>query len=246
MSIRRVDPHDAVPKYFQLVNILRHSIEDGEWIPYQTIPSEKELEKIYHVSRITVRQAIAILIRQGYLYSEQGKGTFVSPQKLQKSMLEFNSFSEDIRKRGMEPGQRIISIESVKPPTKVSKILELPKETEILRIVRIRLANGNPIALQTSYIVFPDGGTITKEELESEGSLYVLLQNKFHLIPTEVEETLEATLASPEEAAALETAEGSPLLLSSRIVWDQTRRMVEYVKNLYRGDRYRYIARLTR
>jgi GntR family transcriptional regulator len=247
MSISQsVDPHDIIPKYFQLVNILRHKIEDAEWCPYDSIPSERALEEIYHVSRITIRQAIAILIRQGYLYSEQGKGTFVAPQKLQKSMLELTSFTEDMLKRGMEPGQLIISIGNMKPPAKVSKILEISPSTEVFRIERVRLANKKPIGLQTSYLVFPENGTITKEDLENEGSLYTILQNKFHLIPTEAEETIEATLASPEEAVLLQTAEGSPLLLSSRILWDQTRRPIEFVKILYRGDRYRYVARLTR
>lgn len=246
MSIRLVDPHDVIPKYFQLVNIFRHRIEDGEWVPYQTIPSERELEKIYHVSRITIRDAIGILIRQGYLYREQGKGTFVSPQKLQKSILKLTSFSEDMINRGMEPGQKIISIERTKTPERIAKNLELPESAEALTIVRIRLANGKPIGLQTSHLALSEDETITCDELVSAGSLYVLLQTKFNLIPTEAEETLEATLASSEEAAMLETPEGSPLLLTSRILWSQNRRPIEYAKILYRGDRYRYVARLTR
>lgn len=246
MSIRLVDPHDIIPKYFQLVNILRHRIEDGEWQPYQAIPSERELEKIYHVSRITIRDAIGILIRQGYLYREQGKGTFVSPQKLQKSILKLTSFSEDMINRGMEPGQKIISIGRTRPPERIAKSLELPDGAEVLTIVRIRFGNGKPIGLQTSHLALPEGETITCDELVNAGSLYALLQTKFNLIPSEAEETLEATLASSEEAALLETPEGSPLLLTSRILWSQNRRPIEFVKILYRGDRYRYVARLTR
>lgn len=245
MSIQQVDPHDVIPKYFQLVNILRHKIEDGEWSPYQTIPSERELENIYHVSRITIREAIGILIRQGYLYREQGRGTFVSPQKLQKSIQKLTSFSEDMINRGMTPGQWIKSIEFTRPPEKIAGILELPPDGRALCIVRIRMANNKPIGLQTSFLSLPDGETITRDELEDAGSLYSILKTKFNLIPTEAEETVEATLASTEEAAMLETAPGSPLLLTSRTLWSQNRRPVEYVKILYRGDRYRYVARLT-
>ena len=230
MSTSLVDPHDIIPKYFQLVNIFRHRIEDGEWLPYQTIPSERELEKIYHISRITIRNAIAILIRQGYIYREQGKGTFVSPQKLQTSILKLTSFSEDMLNRGMEPGQRIISIGRTKPTERIAKNLELPQGAEPLTIVRIRLANGKPIGLQTSHLALAEDETIACEELESAGSLYGLLQTKFNLIPTEAEETVEATLASSDEAVMLETAEGSPLLLTSRILWSQNRRPIEYVK----------------
>lgn len=247
MSTNYVDPLDVVPKYFQLVNILRHKIEDGEWAPYKAIPSERQLEKLYKVSRTTIREAIAILIRQGYLYREHGKGTFVSHPKLQKAMLELTSFSEDMKKRGYEPGQKILNIGYAKAPLKILKQLELPEDTELLfHIERIRLADGNPIGLQTSYLVLPDGEAITCEELEQAGSLYALMQNKFNIIPTEADETIEATLASPEEAYRLQTAEGSPLLLTTRILRGQNHRPVEYVKILYRGDRYRYAARLTR
>jgi GntR family transcriptional regulator len=246
MSIGIVDPHGVVPRYFQLVNIFRHRIEDGEWLPYQTIPSERELEKIYHISRITIRNAIGILIAQGYLFREQGKGTFVSPQKLQKPIFKLTSFSEDMINRGMQPGQKIISIQRTKCTERVAKNLELPEGSQALTIVRIRLANGRPIGLQTSHLALAEDETIACDELEKAGSLYELLQVKFNLIPAEAEESVEATLASSEEARMLETAEGSPLLLTSRILWSQNRRPIEYVKILYRGDRYRYVARLTR
>ena len=102
------------------------------------------------------------------------------------------------------------------------------------------------MGLQTSYYVLPEGQTITRAELEEYGSIYKMLQEKFHLIPTEADETLEATLATLREAALLEIPPGSPLLLSERTTYSQARRVIEFVKILYRGDRYRYIAKLTR
>jgi GntR family transcriptional regulator len=244
MSTQIVDPNEVIPKYFQLVNILRHKIEDGDWLPYQAIPSERELEKIYHVSRITIRQAISILVRQGYLYREQGRGTFVSPQKLQKPIQKLTSFSDDMINRGMTPGQRVISTQPVIPSERVARILEVNPGDPVLRLRRIRLANNKPMALEDSHVVLPPGELITQEELEKTGSLYMILKARFNLIPTEAEETVEATLASTEEAAMLETDAGSPLLLTSRILWSQNRRPVEFVKILYRGDRYRYVAHL--
>jgi GntR family transcriptional regulator len=247
MSIRLINPLDIVPKYFQLVNILRHNIEDGEWVPYQPIPSERELEKLYHVSRTTVREAIGILIRQGYLYREQGRGTFVSHQKLQKGMNELTSFTEDMLNRGITPGQIILSMEFVKPPILVAQHLEIMQEqAQVYKIERVRTGNGEPIALQTSYLRLDKDKYITRAELEQTGSLYLLLQEKFSIIPNEAEDTIEATLASTREAALLQTAEGSPLLLSTRTMWTQNHHPFEYVKILYRGDRYRYFARLNR
>ena len=91
-----VDPNDYTPKYYQLATILRERISSGELTAHQPIPSERQLEEIYSVSRTTIRQAIDLLVRQGFLYREHGRGTFVSPQKLQKGISELTSFSEDM------------------------------------------------------------------------------------------------------------------------------------------------------
>lgn len=241
-----IDPYDAVPKYHQLARILRKKIEEGEWEPNSAIPSERQLEEQYRISRPTVRQAVELLIRQGFLYREHGRGTFVMPQKLQKGLLELTSFSEDLIKRGISPGQIILKMSKEIAPRKVQQKLELPEGSELLTIERIRLGDGLPIGLQTSYLVLQPGQSVEMEELEKAGSLYRILQDKFQIIPWAADETLEVTLASKEEAELLQVSEGSPLLLNERILYSQDRKAVEFVKILYRGDRYRYTMRLTR
>lgn len=243
---RMIDPYAAVPKYSQLASILQQKIDEGEWLPRSPIPSERQLEVLYDVSRTTIREAIDHLVRQGYLYREHGRGTYVSPPKLQKGLMELTSFSEDLLKRGIHPGQIIRDISSTIPPASILQKLELPAGTPLLRLERIRLGNDIPIGLQTSYLALGEGQTITRTEMEAAGSLYNLLQEKFHIIPSEADETLEVTLATPEEAALLQIEEGAPLLLSERVLFAQNRRPVEFVKILYRGDRYRYYVRLTR
>ncbi len=241
-----VDPNDFLPRYYQLANILRERIVKGELAAQQSIPSERQLEEIYSVSRTTIRQAIDLLVRQGYLYREHGRGTFVSPQKLQKGISELTSFSEDMKRRGIVPGQKILEIGFVQPPEDVCHHLELEEARPVLRIERLRLGDGVPMGLQTSYYLLPEGQTIEKEDLEEYGSIYRILQEKLHLIPTEADETLEVTLATPREASLLQIKAGSPLLLSERTTYSQYRRVIEFVKILYRGDRYRYYAKLTR
>ncbi|OGN81674.1 MAG: hypothetical protein A2X24_10995 [Chloroflexi bacterium GWB2_54_36] len=242
-----VDPNDYTPKYYQLVTILRERISSGELLPHQPIPSERQLEDIYSVSRTTIRQAIDLLVRQGFLYREHGRGTFVSPQKLQKGISELTSFSEDMRARGIEPGQKILELKMAVPSEEVRQRLELPADQdEVLFIERLRLGDGVPMGLMTSYHVLPEGLTLDREGLEAVGSIYSLLQEKFHLIATEADETLEAVLATPREAGLLQIAAGSPLLLSVRVTYSQYRRAMEYVKILYRADRYQYFAKLTR
>ncbi len=243
---RTIDPFTAVPKYFQLASILRQKIEDGEWEPRSPIPSERQLEVLYNISRTTIREAINSLVQQGYLYREHGRGTFVSPQKLQKGWMDLTSFSEDLVKRGIVPGQVIRSLARVIPPPRVLQRLELPAGSTVYRIERIRLGDGTPIGLQTSYLALAPVQEISMEEMEAAGSLYRILMEKFHIIPTEADETLEVTLATPEEAALLEIATGAPLLLNERVLFSQERRPVEYVKILYRGDRYQYYVHLKR
>ena len=243
---RMIDPYAAVPKYFQLASILRQQIDNGEWKPREPIPSERQLEVIYNVSRTTIREAIDYLTRQGYLYREHGRGTFVSPPKLQKAMMELTSFSEDLIKRGIRPGQIIRKISTVIPPASILQRLELAPGTPMLKLERIRLGNDVPIGLQISYLVLEPGQSITRTEMEEAGSLYKLLQEKFHIIPSEADETLEVTVATKEEAELLQIEEGAPLLLSERVLFAQNRRPVEFVKILYRGDRYQYYVRLTR
>jgi GntR family transcriptional regulator len=241
-----IDPYDEIPKYHQLARILRKKITDGEWEPQSAIPSERQLEQQYRISRPTIRQAIELLIREGYLYREHGRGTFVMPQKLQKGLLELTSFSEDLLKRGIKPGQVVRSLSREVPPEAIARKLDMPLDGRVLRIERIRLGDGIPIGLQTSYLALEPDQDISQAEMEQAGSLYKILQEKFGIIPWAADETLEVTLASPEEARLLQIEDGCPLLLNERVLWSQDRKAVEYVKILYRGDRYRYTMRLTR
>ncbi len=243
---RTIDPFGAVPKYYQLAAILRQKIEDGDWKPRTPIPSERQLEVLYNISRTTIREAIDNLVQQGYLYREHGRGTFVSPHKLQKGLMELTSFSEDLVKRGIQPGQVIRRLERMVPSPKILQRLELPAGSSVLCIDRIRLGNGIPIGLQTSYLALHDDQVITESEMSEYGSLYRILQEKFNIIPTEADETLEVTLATPQEAQLLEITPGAPLLLSERLLFSQYRKPIEFVKILYRGDRYRYFVHLKR
>ena len=134
-----IDPNNILPRYYQLVNILRQKIEAGEWQPQDAIPSERQLEELYAVSRTTIRQAIGILIRQGLVYQLHGKGTYVSPRKLQKGLVELTSFSEDMAIRGLKPGQRILEIGEVEVPESVRQHLGLPPDiTRVLRLERVQ------------------------------------------------------------------------------------------------------------
>jgi GntR family transcriptional regulator len=242
----RIDPYTAIPKYQQLFAILRKKIEDGEWAPRQPIPSERDLETLYKASRTTVRQALAKLETHNYIYREHGRGTFVAPQKFQNSLHVLTSFTADMRERGLVPGQQILEMGWVEASQKLRQQLELPAEDDqVFRLKRLRLADGQPIGIHNSYLPLALGQLLTAAEIEASGSLYRVLEEQFHLYPTEADETLESTIADVYEAQLLDIAAGSPLLLIERTVWSQTRQAMEFVKMLYRGDRYKYFVHLS-
>lgn len=247
MISQRIDQYAVVPKYHQLFTIIKNKIENGDFVAHQAIPSERELEILYNVSRTTIRQALTLLINQGYVFREHGKGTFVSPPKLKNSLHVLTSFTDDMRARGLEPGQRILRIAYVEPSAKIRQHLELPPTFDnILMIERLRLANDEPVGIHAAYLPLPPEQKITQVEMEDAGSLYALLEEKFNLIPFEADETIEATVADPHEAVLLNVSEGSPLLHIERIVWSQSRQVMEFVKVLYRADKYQYYVHLSR
>lgn len=247
MLEKRIDPFSYIPKYHQLFSLIRTKIENGEWAPNQTIPSERELEKTYNISRTTIRQALKNLEDYGYIYRELGKGTFVAPPKLQNSLHELTSFTRDMESRGLKPGQKILTLDFIEPPALVRQQLEIGREVEkVLYLERLRLADDEPIGLHYAYLPLPENKMITLAEIEEHGSLYELLQRKFNLMPTNADETLEATVADANEARLLGIRKGSPLLLIGRTVWSQNRTTMEYVKVLYRADRYKYYIHIAR
>ena len=125
-------------------------------------------------------------------------------------MMELTSFSEDLLKRGIQPGQVIRSLDWVDAPLAIAQKLELAAGTQVLRIERIRLGDGLSIGLQTSYLALAPEQTITHADIEASGSLYRILQEKYNIIPSEADETLEVTLATREEADLLQISEGAP------------------------------------
>lgn len=243
----RVDPLSAVPKYYQLAEILRQQIDSDQWRPHDSLPPERELETLYNVSRTTVREALNYLANQGYIYREHGRGTFVARPKIQPSLHLLQSFSAEMKARGLIPGQRILGLDYVNPPARVRQQLDLPSElNQVLRLERLRYTNDEPIGLHLAYLPLPPEQNFTQEELHVTGSLYTLLEAKLGLIPVEADVTLEATAADKREASLLQVNEGTPLLLMERTTFSQHRQPMEFVKVLYRADRYKYYVHMNR
>jgi GntR family transcriptional regulator len=236
------EPVAREPKYYRLK---RHLLELTQSSPPGTpVPPERTLAEEFDTSRTTVRQALAELVVEGRLERIQGKGTFVAKPKVAQS-LQLTSYTEDMRAQGLEPASRLLEVGYVNADADLAELLRIREGARVLRIERLRLANGEPMAIEATHLSakrFPG----LRRHLTKYSSLYSALSAEYGVHLARAEETIETALATPREAALLGTDTGLPMLLLSRHSLDEEGEPVEWVRSIYRGDRYKFLARLTR
>lgn len=232
-----------IPLYYQLKQILRERIESGDWPAGFAIPAERELCGEFGVSRATVRQAISGLVNEGLLKREQGRGTFVCRPKVEQGLLRFYSFSEDMREKGLDPKSKVISVGVTRATRGVAKQLGIAPGEEVVKLTRLRIAAGEPLILETSWLPRSVCPGLEKEDLES-ATLYGLLRERYGLRLAKAREVFEPVLIDEYEAEHLGVKPGSPALLLERMTYGADGAPVELCKGVVRGDRCRYYVEL--
>lgn len=206
--------------------------------PGSPLPPERSLAADFATSRTTVRQAVAELVVEGRLTRQHGSGTYVAPPKVTQS-LDLTSYTQQMRERGVEPGARLLSLGLVAADPDVARRLGLRRGRRVVQLVRLRLADGEPMALETTFLEsarFP--GLVAGLSAAGEGaSLYEVLDRDYGVRPGEAEATVEAALAAPDEAELLDVDTGLPVLLLTQLTLDGDGRPLEWVRSVYRGDR---------
>ncbi|MFD0691044.1 GntR family transcriptional regulator [Actinomadura fibrosa] len=200
------------------------------------LPSERRLAEELGVSRPTLRQAIDGLVAEGLLDRRHGSGTYVAEPRIAVS-LTMTSFTEDMIRRGMKPGGRVLSFRAGPAGARIGRRLALSPIEEVLTIRRLRLADGAPMAIETLYLPRALLPGLRRQDLEG-ASFYDLLRRGGVEIASGTE-TIEPTVTTAEEAAELGVPVHMPAFLFERITRDRDGRPLEYVRSLYRGDRYR-------
>ncbi|NHM32384.1 GntR family transcriptional regulator [Neobacillus terrae] len=239
-----INKQSPIPIYHQLESFLKEQIENGTLLPDEMIPSEREYAERYEISRMTVRQAINNLVSEGFLYRQKGKGTFVSKKKIEQDLEGLTGFTEDMLARRMTPSSRLLSFKIIPADIEVSGQLKIAQQNHVYEIVRVRLADGIPMALETTYVPADIVPGLTEEN--SNRSLYEYIEkNSSHHI-SEAHQEIEATAARGSEAELLEIAVGAPVLLIMRTASLDNGTPFEFVKSIYRADRYRFIHKLKR
>jgi GntR family transcriptional regulator len=234
-TLERSNP---LPLYYQLKEVLKEQIRAGHLAPHTSIPSEPELVNSYHVSRATVRQALAELVHEGLLYRQHGKGTFVCEPRVQQTVSELTSFTQEMKRRGKRPGGMLLVSELVRGSEAMRRQLQLTDTEQLIRFERLRTVDGTPVAYEIDYLPYPHAAAIYERAREvAEGSLYSLMAAE-GLTPFIIEQKLSADRANRREAELLNIAPDEPGLRLFCTVFEQTGAPIASSESFYIGSRY--------
>jgi GntR family transcriptional regulator len=239
-KVFRVDAHSIAPLYYQIKQNVRDLIEGGVLRVDQLLPSERELSEHYGVNRLTVRQAIGELVREGLLRRERGVGTFVSRPKLTQALGRVVGFSERVREAGHVPSSRVLAFDVLPEADTPARRLCLESDALVYKLVRLRCSDGEPLMLETAYL--PQARFPGLEKIDfTTVSLYDTLARLFNCWIVEAEETLEPVIMNAYEVAMLGAEPNTPGLLVEVVSADQFGQLVEIGKSIVRGDKSRYL-----
>jgi GntR family transcriptional regulator len=241
----RADPHSHLPLYAQVETALAASIADGSLKPGTQLPPEDALTERFGVSRTTIRQTVQNLARRGLVEIQRGKGTFVTEPKITQDLTELTGFVEDMESLGRLASARVLGQEVVPATKEVAQRLGVAPRARVVRIHRVRLADGVPLSFDETWLPRELGEKVMGHDLAIE-PIFSLLERKYDTPLLEAEYRLEAVVASAEVARALDVRAGSPVFLIERTSYAAGHRPVDYEKLHYRGDRIRFVTRLHR
>jgi len=243
--VQPIDKSNPVPYYQQLADMLRHEIEEHQYdSDVFQLPSENELSERHGISRATVRHALDVLERDGWIYREKGRGAFAAVRRVEQELTQLVSTTEDMRSRGWSLVTQIISLERMAVPDHVGHALELASEAEVFKLCRLRIVNGEPISLQTAYLPCELCPKLDEDDLTL--SLYRLLESRYGLRLWTADGILRARCASPIEAQWLQIYETMPVIYMERVTYAVTGVAVEYLEAAWRGDRYDFKVSMMR
>ncbi|MFQ5793861.1 MAG: GntR family transcriptional regulator [Candidatus Bipolaricaulia bacterium] len=233
----------AVPMYVQIADSLRDRIESGELAPGDRLPSERELSEMLGVNRMTLRRALGMLETQGLLVRRQGDGTYVAEPKIEREAGQLVPFTKGMKRRGYIPGATVIMLEQRPVEASVARHLKLPVSSPVYSIHRLRFINHEPVMLERFMIPVHRFPGFESHDLEKR-SAYEIMETEYGVSISQARQSLEPVIATEYEAEWLGIEPGAPLMLERRLAFDQDDQPVEYGKDLYRGDRFRFVTEM--
>jgi GntR family transcriptional regulator len=222
------------PAHAQIEASLERALDRGALATGDRLPAERELAERFGVSRMTLRQALGALEHRGRLRRSKGRygGTFVADPRLE--LVGTFSLSDQLRDLGVAAGAQVLSARE-----RAAEPDEELLGPRVLAIERVRLANGEPVALERGAYAADAFPGLLDQPLD--GSLYQLMRRRYDDVPVRAAERLEPALARPDEAAALGIEPGAPVMLVERTAYSVTGRPLERSHDVFRGDRTRIV-----
>jgi GntR family transcriptional regulator len=233
-----INRRSKVPYYQQLYEILRSKIVQREWKPGDQIPGEAELMEAYEVSRNTVRDVLDMLVNEGLIYRHRGRGSFVAEPSLEQVLIRIVSFTEDMRRRAIQPSSRVLATELLSAPEEIASRLEIAPGDELALLRRLRLGNDEPMSIEESYFVHRYCPGFLERHDYSQDSLREVMAQDYGIRWSSAKQTIRAVNATREQSDVLQVPAKSALLEVERITYDEQYRPVEFLRIYYRGDRY--------
>lgn len=240
-----LDKSSRKPIYVQIAEGIGALLERGFFPPGFLLPAERVLCEQYGVSRMTLRQAMSILERNGLIESHRGRGTFVAPKRLQKQEQELRSFTEEIRTRGGKPHSRLISFEQIAPKRAARDLFGLSEGEKVYEICRLRLKDDTPLAVESVQVPQRLAPWLERFDL-ARNSLYRIFEESYGLkLETSIEE-IAAELPSAADRKLLAIPKNVAALVINRKTFTDTGNAIELSRSTYRGDLYSAIVHSVR
>jgi GntR family transcriptional regulator len=233
----------VVPLYVQIAESLLDQIESGKLAPGQRLPPERELSRALGVNRLTLRQALEVLETQGLLVRRPGHGTHIAASKIERQAGKLISFTRGMERRGYKPRARVLRFVERHVEASVAVHLKLPVSGMVYEIHRLRLINKEPVLFERFTVPFDSFPHLERHDL-AKRSLYEVMETEYGVVVSKAHQSLEPVLATEYEAELLRIKPGAPLMLERRLSFDQHERPVEYSKDLFRGDRFRFVTEM--
>jgi GntR family transcriptional regulator len=218
-------------------------ISSGALAPGERLGGERDLAESYGVSRSTLRAALGALESMGAIRRQSGRtgGTFVAARKVERDLRSMAGLPSYLRRQGFSADARVLSTATIEADAETAAALDLAVGALVLEIVRVRLADGEPISYERAR--FPAARFAGMLDHGLGGSLYELLQSAFDVKPGEAMEQIEIVGAGSAEAKVLEVKRSTPLVAIIRTAWDRDGRPFEHSHDLFRSDRVRIVVR---
>ncbi|AIR89099.1 GntR family transcriptional regulator [Pseudomonas cremoricolorata] len=231
---------DRLPRYQRLRDELAEQIAQNRWRPGEAIPTEAALASEYAISVGTVRKAIDVLVSEGVLERQQGRGTFIRRPQFQSSLFRFFRF-QGLNGERLVPESRILAMETLQAPLAVSQVLSLPAGTEVIRLVRLRLLNAQPVLAEEIWLPKSRFLPLLTVNLQRQGPLlYPVYESLCGQVVARASETLTAEAVTAVHARLLQIDVGSPVVVIERLACDYAGAPLEWRRSRGHASHFRY------